>query len=341
MPMSKRPFRWGGSGHAWVDQARDRVELHSPGLFARGVGTNCVRAGSFHRPSNSRSATTGSASGSCRSFHSLGFKLKVGNQFIDLKGKIETYRVEQVNGPWLWLYSTQLNGWALADHVVPVEQAIEFFTNYIRSYPGDAYGYTMRAIVWREERKELDIALADCNEAIRLDPTNAYVYNNRGWAWSDKKEYDKAIADYSEAIRFNPKHVRANAYIGRGLAWGYKKEYDKAINDYTEAIRLDPKGALAYNNRAWLWSTCTDAKYRDGKQAVQSAMTACELSEWKEPNTVGILAAAYAEVGDFDSAVKWQSKAIGLQRDEKTKEDYRTRLKLYQEKQKPYRETNP
>ncbi len=45
-------------------------------------------------------------------------------------------------------------------------------------------------------------------------------------------------------------------------------------------------------------------------------------------------------MGDFDSAVKWQSKAIELLSDEKTKEDFRSRLKLYQEK-KPYRETNP
>jgi Tfp pilus assembly protein PilF len=232
-----------------------------------------------------------------------GFMLKIENQLIDPK-TIEFYRVEQVNGPWLWLYATQLNGWALADQVVPVEQAIEFFTEYIRSNPGDAHGYTTRAKIWREERKELDIALGDYNEAIRLDPTSAYVYSNRGTAWNDKKEYDKAIADYNEAIR------------------------------------LDPKDAAPYNGRAWLWATWPDAKYRDGNKAVQSATTACELSVWKDTNDLGTLAASYAEAGDFDSAVKWQSKAIELLSDEKTKEDYPSQLKLHQEK-KPYRETNP
>ena len=58
--------------------------------------------------------------------------------------------------------------------------------------------------------------------------------------------------------------------------------YDKAIADYNEAIRLDPKYALAYNGLAWLAATCPDAKYRDGKKAVQSAVTACKLTEWKE-----------------------------------------------------------
>jgi hypothetical protein len=79
------------------------------------------------------------------------FRLKIENQFIDRK-RMATYRVEQVNGPWLWLHTLELSGWAPADQVVPVEQAIEFFTEYIRSNPGDAFGYVMRATIWREEK---------------------------------------------------------------------------------------------------------------------------------------------------------------------------------------------
>ncbi len=52
------------------------------------------------------------------------------------------------------------------------------------------------------------------------------------------------------------------------------------------------------------------------------------------------LAAAFAELGDFASAVKWQSKAIEMLNDDKTKDDYRTRLELY-ERKKPYHETTP
>jgi tetratricopeptide (TPR) repeat protein len=178
------------------------------------------------------------------------FKLKIENQVIDPKW-IATYRVEHVNGPWLWLYATQLHGWALADQVVPVEQAIEFFTDYIRSNPGDAHGYIRRAIIWRQERKEFDIALGDCNEAIRLDPTSTSVYSNRGNLWYHKREYDKAIADYNEASRLDQKF--ASPYFNVGVAWYDKKEYDKAIADYNEAIRLDPKDAIAYSNRGCAW----------------------------------------------------------------------------------------
>jgi hypothetical protein len=47
------------------------------------------------------------------------------------------------------------------------------------------------------------------------------------------------------------------------------------------------------------------------------------------------LAAAYAEAGDFDSAVKWQTKVISLTSDAETKQDREARLKFYREK-KPY-----
>ena len=69
------------------------------------------------------------------------------------------------------------------------------------------------------------------------------------------------------------------------------------------------------------------------------AIEACELTRWKEAYCLETLAAAYAEEGDFASAVKWQVKAIESSRPtRKKKEEYRARLsKLFQEK-KAHRE---
>jgi Tfp pilus assembly protein PilF len=282
------------------------------------------------------------------------------------------YRVQQTKGPWLWLVAEVegVSGWVKIGDVIPFDQAIDNFTAEIRANPGSSENYSNRGFV-RREKGEYDIAIADYNEAIRLDPKDASVYHNRGNAWSDKKEFDKAIADFTEAIRLDPKLVlayynRGNAwsdkkefdkaiadfteairldpklavaYNNRGIAWKAKKEFDKAIADYGEAIRVDPKLASAYSNRAWLWATCPDTKFRDGKRAVKSATRGCELSEWKGAKNIGMLAAACAEAGDFDSAVKWQEKANGMYEDSESKEKGRTRLDLYRAK-KPYRETS-
>jgi tetratricopeptide (TPR) repeat protein len=82
-------------------------------------------------------------------------------------------------------------------------------------------------------------------------------------------------------------------------------------------------------------ATSPNAKRRDGKTAIEFATKACELTSWKDPAYLDTLSAAYAESGDFDAAVKWQTKAIELLTNEGEKDAYRTRLKLYQER-KPY-----
>ena len=96
--------------------------------------------------------------------------------------------------------------------------------------------------------------------------------------------------------------------------------------------------AFAYMSRASIRATCPDARHRDGKKAIESATKACELTAWMDPTALSTLAAACAQAGDFDAAVKWQSKSIDLFTDAKDKQDQPSRLKLYQRK-RPYRDT--
>ena len=112
--------------------------------------------------------------------------------------------------------------------------------------PQQAIGYSNRGVAYRQ-KGDGDRAIADFNEAIRLDPSFAASFYNRGLAYRDKREPDRAIADYNEAIRLGLKD--GDIFNSRGIAWFDKGDTDRAIADFNEAIRLDPKDATAFSNR--------------------------------------------------------------------------------------------
>ncbi len=127
-------------------------------------------------------------------------------------------------------------------------------------------------------------------------------------------------------------------YYNRAESKRKAGEYTELISDYEEVVRIDPDRAGVFNEIALLRLIYPVGKYRDGAKAVEEATRASELTKWKNSSYISTLAAAYAEVGDFASAVKWQKEAIGLLgKDERDKweANYQVRLKQY-ESGKPY-----
>ena len=128
-------------------------------------------------------------------------------------------------------------------------------------------------------------------------------------------------------------------YLGEHAALLANGQYADAIENLDEALQVNPDNAFLHNGKAWLLATCPDDEVRDGKLAVEHATKACELEAWSNAYYVDTLAAAYAESGDFKSAVKWQEEAIRLGAGPYA-EGFEERLQLFKDGQ-PFREGVP
>jgi len=148
---------------------------------------------------------------------------------------------------------------------------------------------------------------------------------------------EEAISLYREslAIRFHPETsvALANRLRDRG-------ESAEAIEHYAAALESRPRDALAANNYAWLLATHPDEKLRNGAEAVVWSRKACEITGKKIPQLLGTLAAAHAELREFEKAVEISKEAITLAR-ENEKQELAERLEVkmvYFEKRKPFRD---
>jgi Tfp pilus assembly protein PilF len=157
---------------------------------------------------------------------------------------------------------------------------------------------------------------------------DAKFYNNRGTTFGEKGQYDQAISDFNNAIEINPRYIKA--YNNRGIVYRLRGQSDKAISDFNKAIEINPLDAEGYNNLAWLFATAKTPGFRNGKKAVDLALKACELTDWRNGEYVDTLAAGYARAGDFDNAVKWQEKALGYPKLARPSE-FQQRLNYYRE----------
>ncbi len=209
--------------------------------------------------------------------------------------------------------------------------------NVVTMSPTSSTYVNNRAYVWLEQKKDLDKALTDFDEALRISPTDSSLHIDRGRVRLAQGELDDALASFDKAIEHKPDS--GLAYAWRAYVWSATANREKMLQDFNQTIQLSPDDSLVWTLRAWLLATSPNAEHRDGKQAVSDATKACELTDWTDYNCLENLAAAYAESGDFEQAVQWQEKAVSLTPPAQ-RAVYESRLKLYREGT-PFREPMP
>jgi tetratricopeptide (TPR) repeat protein len=176
-----------------------------------------------------------------------GATLKINDKVVDTGMSHRFYTVERSQGAWRWLVSGDVSGWAKASDIVPLNQAIEFYSEEIKRNPHAAWAYCKRGMIYHDMGK-IDDAFSDYSDAIRQDLRFVPALINRGNIWLvTRKTPDRAITDFTDALEADPKSILA--HVNRGIAYQTKGDYDKALADYDQAIKLGLRTAAAYNNR--------------------------------------------------------------------------------------------
>ena len=187
-----------------------------------------------------------------------------------------------------------------------LDTAIRDYNQALKIKPDYAEALNSRGIAFAD-KGELDRAIRDFDQAININPDFAEVFYNRGIAFADKGELDRAIRDFDQAIKLKPDY--AKAFNNRGVAFGKKGEHYPAIRDFDDALKLKPDFAEALNNRgnAFVGKGELDRAIRDFDDALKL-----------KPGFAGAFSNrgnAFAKKGELDRAISDFDDALDLDSD--------------------------
>lgn len=220
------------------------------------------------------------------------------------------------------------------------KKALEDFDRTIVMSPDYAKAYFNRGEIYFAQG-EFEKAINDYTEVLRRETKDSEAYNRRGTAYYQLRNFGQAQKDFNQSIRLNPKNT--SALINRGDLYADVGYLENAATDYRAAINADPESDRAYLSAAWMMATCSDARFRNAEMALQAASKAIQLAgEEENPfrfRYLEVLAAAYANAGDFEQAAQIQTKATELA-PESEQARFKQRVQLYASG-KAYREQPP
>jgi len=257
----------------------------------------------------------------------------------------------KVGGPFtqLWLTHIDADGNdtppVLLEHFTAADRAanIPEFVNIqpeqfaeIRQEFADYYTH-YRAGTFHEYRHQYAQAIEEFQKALKEEPKHVESLYLLASCLARMDRQEEAIPYARKAAALMPNSATIAGLLGALLS--HTGQYSEALMYLKAAYAANPGDVSIANNLAWVLATCPVSIRRDGHRAVQLAEWVCKATAYKSPPLLDTLAAAYAEVGQFDQAVRTTLQAIEIVRNnpKASTATLESRLELYKAG-KPYRE---
>ena len=192
--------------------------------------------------------------------------------------------------------------------------------------------------------KQTTGAIAHLRNVVQHDTTNVEALTNLGALLAQKEQHAQAIPLLKRAVQLSPRPSSARINLAAALGstgrfqearkvlqqilssqpgaapahsqmarwWLEEKNFAAAVEHLQQAVRYQPRDVRSRLQLAWLLATCPVEDIRNGARAVELAGQLERLSAGRDPLVLDVLAAAYAEVGDFQKAQSTCRRALKL-----------------------------
>lgn len=189
-----------------------------------------------------------------------------------------------------------------------------------------------------QEFKEYEKALADCEQALKIEPdaekflqrgiihynlgekTAAFhdftcsldmqpspeAFGWRSHIYQERNDLEKSLADCNEALRLE-KNI--TGFRNRGVVYLDLKQFDAAINDFNEALKLDPN-----NVNVLQWRASAKWNKRDSQGTLEDSLRATALNP-RAAYAWRLSGEAYLAEEEYVKSEECLSKAISLEPD--------------------------
>lgn len=208
-------------------------------------------------------------------------------------------------------------------------RAHQYFLRTIELDPSSDQAYFQLGLILQKENK-LAQAEAMMLKALTYQPNNANVRNNLGVILLEQQKFDEAIESFQQALEIYPEHI--NALYNLGMSFWASGNSKEAVAQYRKVLEMKPGWDMAANSLAWILATDKNEDVRNGDAALKWAKIAVQGKHRNNPDYLDTLAAAYAEIGEFETAVRIIQQALvlaGGSEEDTLREEVEERLRLY------------
>jgi tetratricopeptide (TPR) repeat protein len=190
-----------------------------------------------------------------------------------------------------------------------IDKAIEYYRRGLVIRPCDASLHTNLGAALLAQG-QLDQALEQHWKAVACDPADAKAQYNLGVALLRQGRALTAVDHYREALKINPAYV--NAETGMGVALRQLGRVPEALDHLRKSLRRQPDAVAVLKLTAGILATDPKASVRNGAEALELAQRAARITRGRDAGVLNVLAAAYAETGQFAKALQVAQRSLAL-----------------------------